>query len=398
MRILYVAPKIPWPANDGGRIAIYELVRHMTERGHQAAFLGFGAPQAADELRAHAGLLWARAVAHDTANDPFSALWNLFSPLPYTAAKYKSGAMAEAIHTALQEELFDLVQLENTHMGHYLGLVQKHNKPVVLRLHNVESLLAQRYARTVAPPLNWYVGLQARRMARFEARACEQASLCLAITEEDAQRVRRLAPEAQVSVSPAGVDLERFYPQPMEEEPGTVVYVGALNWPPNVDSVRWFRNELWPRIQKDEPTSRWIIVGKDPPADILRWPEENRSIAVTGFVDDVRAYLHQASVVVVPLRSGGGMRLKILEAMAAGKAVVSTPLGAEGIPARNNEEIVLAPADRTFAAAVVRLLRQGVDRKRIGKAARVWVEQYGWNRIAENLEREYSALLEAQPR
>lgn len=235
-------------------------------------------------------------------------------------------------------------------------------------------------------------------MARFEARACEQASLCLAITEEDAQRVRRLAPDAQVSVSPAGVDLERYYPQPMDEEPGTVVYVGALNWPPNVDSVRWFRNELWPRIQKDEPTARWIIVGKDPPADILRWPEEDRSIAVTGFVDDVRAYLHRASVVVVPLRSGGGMRLKILEAMAAGKAVVSTPLGAEGIPASNNEEIVLAPADRTFAAAVVRLLRQGVDRKRIGKAARAWVEQYGWNRIAENLEREYSALLEARPR
>jgi len=398
MRILYVAPKIPWPATDGGRIAIYELVRHMTERGHQAAFLGFGTPQAADELRAHAGLLWARAVAHDTATNPVSALLNLLSPLPYTAAKYKSGAMAEAIRTALQEELFDLVQLENTHMAHYLGLVQKHNKPVILRLHNVESLLAQRYARTVAPPLNWYVDLQARRMARFEARACEQASLCLAITEEDAQRVRRLAPDAQVSVSPAGVDLERYYPQPMDEEPGTVVYVGALNWPPNVDSVRWFRNELWPRIQKDEPTARWIIVGKDPPADILRWPEEDRSIAVTGFVDDVRAYLHRASVVVVPLRSGGGMRLKILEAMAAGKAVVSTPLGAEGIPARNNEEIVLAPADRTFAAAVVRLLRQGVDRKRIGKAARVWVEQYGWNRIAENLEREYSALLEAQPR
>jgi sugar transferase (PEP-CTERM/EpsH1 system associated) len=398
MRILYVAPKIPWPATDGGRIAIYELVRHMTERGHQAAFLGFGTPQAADELRAHAGLLWARAVSHNTATNPFSALWNLLSPLPYTAAKYKSGAMADAIHTALQEELFDLVQLENTHMAHYLGLVQKHNKPAVLRLQNVESLLAQRYARTVAPPVNWYVSLQARRMARFEARACEQASLCLAITEEDAQRVRRLAPDAQVSVSPAGVDLERYYPQPMEEEPGTVVYVGALNWLPNVDSVRWFRNELWPRIQKDEPTARWIIVGKDPPADILRWPEEDRSIAVTGFVDDVRVYLHRASVVVVPLRSGGGMRLKILEAMAAGKAVVSTPLGAEGIPASNNEEIVLAPADRTFAPAVVRLLRQGVDRKRIGKAARAWVEQYGWNRIAENLEHEYSALMEARPR
>ncbi len=398
MRILFVAPKIPWPATDGGRIAIYELVRHLTERGHQAAFLGFGAPRAADELRAHAGLLWAKAIPHDTATNPVSAFANLFSPLPYTASKYKSAAMADAIRSAFQEELFDLVQLENTHMAHYLGLVQKHNRPAVLRLQNVESLLAGRYAQTIAPPFRWYVALQARRMYRFEARACEQASLCLAITEEDAERVRRMAPDAQVAVSPAGVDLERFYPQPMSEEPGTVVSVAALNWPPNVDSMRWFRAEIWPRILKEEPTARWLVVGKDPPSDILRWPEEDHSITVTGFVDDVRPYLFRGSVVIVPLRSGGGMRLKILEAMASGKAVVSTPLGAEGIPARNGEEIVLASPDRTFATEVIRLLREGAERKRIGKAARTWVERYGWNRIAEALEREYAALLEARPR
>jgi glycosyltransferase involved in cell wall biosynthesis len=139
-------------------------------------------------------------------------------------------------------------------------------------------------------------------------------------------------------------------------------------------------------------------VGKDPPSDIVRWPEEDRSITVTGFVEDVRPDLNRASVVVVPLRSGGGMRLKILEAMASGKAVVSTPLGAEGIPARNGEEILLAPPDRTFAVEVVRLLRQGAERKRIGKAARAWVERYGWNRVAEALERDYSALLENRTR
>jgi glycosyltransferase involved in cell wall biosynthesis len=398
MRILFVAPKIPWPATDGGRIAIFELVRHMTERGHQAAFLGFGSPQAAEALRAHAGLLWAKAIPHDTATNPVSAFANLFSPLPYTASKYKSGAMADAIRQAFQEELFDLVQLENTHMAHYLGLVQKNKRPAVLRLQNVESLLAERYARTVMPPLSWYVSLQARRMFQFEARACEQASLCLAITEEDAARILRMAPDAQVAVSPAGVDLERFYPQPMSEEPGTVVSIASMNWPPNVDAMRYFRAELWPRILKEEPTARWFVVGKDPPTDLLRWPEEDRSITVTGFVDDVRPWLMRGAVVVVPLRSGGGMRLKILEAMAAGKPVVSTPLGAEGIPARNGEEILLAPPDRTFAAAVVGLLRDGAERKRIGKAARVWVERYGWNRVAEALEREYSALLDARAR
>lgn len=394
MRILFVAPKIPWPATDGGRIAIYELVRHLTMRGHQAALLGYGTQQSAEELRAHAGLIWAKAIARDTATHPVAAALNIFSALPYTAAKYKSGEMSAAIHTALQEELFDLVQLENTHMGHYLRLVQKANKPSVLRLHNVESLLAERFARTALPPLSWYVALQARRMRRFESWACEQASLCLAITQEDAARVRRLAPEAQVAVSPAGVDLLRYTPRAMSEEPKTVVFVGALDWPPNVDGIRWFRAKIWSRIVQAEPTVRWIIVGKTPPADILHWPEENRNIHVTGYVEDVRPYLHAASVVIVPLRSGGGMRLKILEAMAAGKAVVSTPMGAEGIPASNGEQIILAEADRSFGIEVVRLLREDAERKRIANAARALAERFGWRQIAKALEAEYSALLE----
>jgi glycosyltransferase involved in cell wall biosynthesis len=396
MRILFVAPKIPWPATDGGRIAIYELIRHLAQRGHQAALLGFGSPQSADELRAHAGLTWAKAIPRDTATQLLPAAMNLFSSLPYTAEKYRSGEMAQAVRTALQEELFDLVQLENTHMGHYLRVVQKSNKPSILRLHNVESLLAERYARTAAPPLNWYVAIQARRMRRFETWASEQASLCLAITEPDADRVRKMAPDAQVAVSPAGVDLERYSPRPMSEEPGTVVFVGALDWPPNVDGIRWFRSKIWSRISQVEPTARWIVVGKSPPADILHWPEEDRNIQVTGYVEDVRPYLHSAAVVIVPLRSGGGMRLKILEAMAAGKAVVSTPMGVEGIPARNGEDIVLANADRSFGVEVIRLLQDAAERKRIAKAARALAEGFGWNRIAAALEAEYSALLESR--
>ncbi len=140
------------------------------------------------------------------------------------------------------------------------------------------------------------------------------------------------------------------------------------------------------------------MVGKSPPADILHWPEEDRNIEVTGFVDDVRPHLHRASVVIVPLRSGGGMRLKILEAMAAGKTVVSTPMGAEGISARNGEEIILAGADRSYGVEVVRLLRQGAERKRIGKAARAWAEGYGWSGIAADLERVYQALLGSRSR
>jgi glycosyltransferase involved in cell wall biosynthesis len=398
MKILFVAPKIPWPATDGGRIAIYELIRHLTARGHRAALLGFGTQEAADELRARAGLMWAKAVPHDTSTNYAHALLALFSPAPYTALKYRSGAMSAAIRDAFNEQKFDLVQLEGTHMAHYLGLVQGLGVHAVLRLQNVESLLAERFAQTAVFPLNFYVRDQARRMRGFEVRAYQQADLCLAITPEDAERVIQLAPDAAVAVSPAGVDLERFSPQPMSEEPGTVVFVGALDWPPNADAIRWFRAKVWSRILQEEPTARWIVVGKSAPTDILHWPEEDRNIQVTGFVEDVRPYLHRASVVVVPLRSGGGMRLKILEAMAAGKVVVTTPVGAEGISARNGEAIVLAGADRSFGMEVVRLLRDGTERKRIAKAARAWAEGYGWSRIAADLEGEYQALVGSRNR
>jgi polysaccharide biosynthesis protein PslH len=398
MKILYLAPKIPWPATDGSRIALYELIRHMTARGHQAALLGFGKQEPADEFRTRAGLVWAKAIQHNTKTNYLDAALRLLSPTPYTVSKYRSGAMATAIREAFNEERFDLVHLEGTHMALYLGLAQSLGVPVILRLQNVEWLLEERFARTAVFPLNQYVRDQARRMRAFETRACRQADLCLAITQEDAERILQFAPDSSVAVSPAGVDLERYYPQPMSEEPGTIVFVGALDWPPNADAIRWFRTKVWSRVAQEEPTARWIVVGKNPPADIMHWPEEDRNIHVTGYVDDVRSDLQRASVVIVPLRSGGGMRLKILEAMAAGKAVVSTPMGAEGISARNGEEIVLAGADRSFGVEVVRLLRQASDRKRIGKAARVFAEGYGWKGIAADLEREYQALLGSRAR
>jgi polysaccharide biosynthesis protein PslH len=394
MKLLFLAPKIPWPATDGGRIAIYEPMRHLAERGHHVAFLGFGTQREADDLCTRASLMWARGIQHDTQSQILPAALSLLSRSPYTVSKYKSSAMRLAIREACQQDHFDIAQLEGTHMAHYIRDVRRAGTPTVLRLHNVESLLAERFARTLPVPLMWLGLDQARRMRRFEASACEQADLCLAITEEDADRAALLAPRAEVGVLPAGVDLNRFYPRPMSEEAGTIAFVGSLDWRPNIDAVRWFHRAVWPEIRQQVPGARWLVVGKYPPVDILRWPEEDRSIHVTGFVDDVRPFLDRACLVVVPLRSGGGMRLKILEAMAAGKVVVSTPVGAEGISAKPGEEIILARADSSFAAEVIRLLRSQPDRKRISNAAEAWVKPYGWPKLAELQEIEYRGLLE----
>jgi polysaccharide biosynthesis protein PslH len=394
MKLLFLAPKIPWPATDGGRIAIYEPLRHLTERGHQVCLLGFGRQTDADSLCTRAGLHWARAIPHDTSSRILPAALSFFSPNPYTASKYNSSAMHAALREAFHFDQFDLVQLENTHMAHYFRDVRKAGIPAILRLHNIESMLAARFARTLPAPLRWLGLDQARRMHRFESAACQTADLCLAITTADAERINQMAPGASVSVLPAGVDLQRYYSRPMSEEPGTVVFIGSLDWGPNIDAVRWFRTEAWPRIRQQVVGARWIVVGKYPPVDILRFPEQDRAIQVTGYVEDVRPYLHRACVAVVPLRSGGGMRLKILEAMAAGKVVVSTPVGAEGIAITSGKELVIANANATFATEVIRLLQSPAERKRIGKLAEAWVKPYGWPRLAEAQETEYRRLLE----
>lgn len=394
LNLLFVGPKIPYPANDGGRIAIFEPMHHLVARGHRVAYLGFGSQQAAEQLTAEAHLMWARAVPHDTRTRALPAAMALFSHLPYTAAKYSAAPMFAALEEVLNSQSFDVVQLENSHMAHYLDAVQRRGVPAVLRLTNVEALVAERFAQTAPFPLSAYVRLQARRMRRFEQRAIGAADLTLAVTPQDAQRCTELEPRAHVAVVPVGADVHRPISS-VGEEPGTLLYVGALDWPPNVDSLRWFKSSIWPLVRRQRPEARWLIVGRDPPADILRWPAGDPAITVTGKVPEIGPYWSQAAMVVVPLRSGGGMRVKIIEAFAMGKAVVTTGIGIEGIGASDGEHYLLADGAADFAAQVVRLLDSPLERRRLGAAARAFVEaQFGWEQVVSGLESLYLELLD----
>jgi len=393
MRILAVGPKIPYPPTDGGRIGIFQPLRQLATRGHAVSYLGFGEEAEAREFQRAAQLSWAHAVPHDTRTRVWGALGSVFSALPYTASKYRSPEMTIALEGALHKAEYDLVQLEGTHMAHYLGVIQGAGVPVVLHLHNMEWLLAQRFARTVRGPLRWFVTLQAARMRRFETAACTKADLCLTFTPEDSTRVKQLAPGARVAVMPGGVDVREYAGFTDCEDPHTVTLLGAFDWPPNVDAARWFHQNIWPRIVRSVPEARWILVGEKPPAEFYRWQKNEPSLVVTGYVEDVRPYLAKAAVVVVPLRSGGGMRLKIPEAFAMRKALVSTRLGAEGLGALAGVHLLLADEEEEFAGEVVRLLSSAPDRARLGSAAYLWVASHlSWGDILARVEGEYTSL------
>lgn len=394
LRLLILTPKPPFPPIDGGRIAVYEPLRRLAARGHRITLLTFRPPgQDEASLAQLAALCRVESVPHDTRTRPMGLIRNLFSSLPYNVAKYCSPLMTQKLREVLASEPFDVAHLEQVHMAGYRAITQgQWGIPTVLRQENIESHLAQRYWRTQTGLRRVYARLLAARLRRYESAACAAMDRCLAITAADAARLRDLSPRARVVVIPAGVDVEAFRPSVQAEQPATIVFLGSMDWPPNADAVIWFHQEVLPAIQRAVPAVQFYVVGKDPPLAIRRLAEDG-AVHVTGFVGDVRDYLARAAVFVVPLRVGGGMRLKLLQALAMAKPAVSTTIGAEGIAVAHGQHILLADSTAAFAQCVIDLLGDRSLRARLGENGRRLVEErYSWEAATDLLEATYQEV------
>jgi len=259
--------------------------------------------------------------------------------------------------------------------------------PTVLFTHNVEHMIWKRLRDTEGSA--WrraLLELEWRKMRRCERRACATASLTLAVSDVDTAQLASLAPRARVRAIPTGVDVEYFAPGARSEASSRLVFTGSMDWYPNEDAVLHFVDAILPLIRRDVPEVSLAVVGRNPTAR-LRRACEAAGVEVTGTVDDVRPYLRDAAVFVVPLRVGGGTRLKIFEALAMAKAVVSTTVGAEGLPLRPGEHAVLADEPGDFARAVVALVRDPAERRRLGDAGRRLVEErYAWREVGRQFE------------
>lgn len=276
------------------------------------------------------------------------------------------------------------------HAGQYLPLLRRssfnRSTPAVLVEHNIDSSLWLRVFRAARSPLRKAGALlQAAELRGIERRLCPRFDLCVCVSEEDADRLRRIAPKAAVEVIPNGVDTEFFSPIKVEVEPERMVYVGSMDWYPNEDAVVYFCDRILPLIRRKVPGAELLIVGQSPTRKVRRLGGM-RGIYVTGTVEDVRPYVASSAVFVVPLRVGGGTRLKILEALSMGKAVVSTSIGVEGLDLRPGIDLIVEDEPTRFAEAVVRLMRDERERERLGKSGRERVaERYGWEGIASKL-------------
>ena len=394
MRILWLKSDLLLPLDKGGKLRTWHLMRHLARR-HEITYLAFREPEqpAANvegmkEVASRVETITRSEPTKGTLRFYADAALHLLDPLPYAVGKYRSTEYRRRLARLLDEERFDLIVCDFLFPA--VNLPKRLPCPAVMFTHNVESEIWRRHAETKSDAIGRLLyGAQYRRMLRYERRMLARFDGILAVSDADRETFARLYPGAiaqPAHVVPTGVDTEYFAPSAGSQQPARLIFTGSMDWLPNEDAMLYFCRDVLPAIRAEVPDVALTIVGRTPTPAVKKLAEE-RGVTVTGRVDDVRPFMRDASVYIVPLRIGGGTRLKIFEAMAMGKAVVSTTIGAEGLPVTDGEHVLLADDPATFARAVVHLIRDTGHRTRIEAAARALVlARYDWSAVAGELE------------
>ncbi|MGE3179941.1 MAG: glycosyltransferase [Vicinamibacterales bacterium] len=392
MRILWLKSDLLLPLDKGGKLRTWHLLRHLASR-HRLTYVCFADPDGPQEhvdgmrdVAEEVVTVPRREPAKRSARFYLEVAKRLLDPLPYAVAAYRSRRYRQAVERLLATQEFDVVVSD--FLPPVVNLPRQLLCPAVLFTHNVESDIWRRHAETHRGAMRQLYRSQWRRMLKFERRALRRFDRVLAVSAEDQQTFLRLFPDVAgqaIDVIPTGVDSTFFTPNPAAAGPRQLVFTGSMDWLPNEDAMLHFCRDILPLIHEEEPATTLTIVGREPTARVQRLAGPR--VTVTGRVDDVRPYLDQGTVFIVPLRVGGGTRLKIFEAMAMGKAVVSTSVGAEGLPVVDGRDLLLADSPLTFAKAVVHLLRDANRREALEGAAReLVVRHYDWSVVARHLD------------
>ncbi|HLX86761.1 MAG TPA: glycosyltransferase family 4 protein [Terriglobales bacterium] len=404
MRILWVKADKLLPVQNGGNIRTYHVLRYLSAQ-HELTFYSYygGTPDPDYERDLQRELPGSVAVCTGKpeltgAVRGLDYLAHLSAQPPYAVSRFAHAGVQKQLQGWFREQRFDVAVCD--FLDAAVNFPGSLNIPSVLFQHNVESEIWRRHADTAGNPAKKMMyRMEFKKMMRYERAAVCKFQHVIAVSENDRALMTKWVDPDRVTVVPTGVDLAQYRPAsemgprlaPTERARtwGTVsnastpfiTFVGAMDWEPNVDGVEYFCSEVWPAIKAEVPEARLRIVGRNPDRRVQNWASE--SIEVTGRVPSVVEHLHQSSVVIVPLRIGGGTRLKIYEAMATAKAVVSTTIGAEGLDVHHGRDIILADDPRSFAQAVIMLLRDPELRGRYEKAAAETAARYDWPAIGE---------------
>ena len=402
-RVLLLTPQLPYPPRQGTSIRNYHLLTHLAQHARVTlvTFLEDGQP--APERTPLASLVQAVHVhpaPRRTLGQRLRAL--LTDPRPDLALRLHSPDMHRTMAHLARDEGVDVLLVEGLEMAPYMETYVRHRTPgprprLIFDAHNAEYVLQRRAFETdVRRPWRWHAAgyslIQWFKLRAYEKRIARHVDALVTVSPVDRENLRRLRVSTPIHVVPNGVDVSYYanYTPPPDftlAPPPTVLFTGKMDYRPNVDAVHWFVNKVWPRVRRARPRAHFYIVGRSPHPRVQELGHIP-GVVVTGEVEDVRPYLHAAPVYVVPLRVGGGTRLKLLEAMAARRPIVSTTLGAEGYPVEGGKHLLLADTPRAFGDAILRLLEDKGERERLGERALAFVrERYDWSRIAPDFVR-----------
>jgi len=397
MRILWVKTDFLHPTDRGGQIRTLEMLKtlHRRHEIHYVTFEDGRNPEG--PRRSHEYCSKAYAVPHSVPprrSVHFGAqlLRGLISELPVSVARYASGRMKRQLEALLREQKFDSLVCD--------FLFPAPNIPdmgrAVLFQHNVESMIWRRHVQEARHPgKRAYLALQARRMQAFERKICRAAGHIVAVSEVDREAMQRMFGVERVSSVATGVDLDFFAPSANAPQKAGLIFTGSMDWLPNIDAMEWFAAEILPLIHKERPDCRLIVAGRRPTAGLQELARREPRISLTGTVPDIRPYLWGSAVSIVPLRIGGGTRLKIFEAMAARIPVVSTSIGAEGLPLAAGKHIAIADSAELFARKCLDLLANPAEGQNlVDHAWELLSSRFSWPAVT----RDFEAALEAGPR
>ncbi len=406
MRILLLTPQRPYPPHQGTTLRNFNLVQELAKR-HQVGVLTFLEP---DQSPAEPGPLpelcrWLKTVPVPRRTTLLRLKQMLTTRRPDMSWRLWSPEFAAQLAALLRQQPFDVVQIEGIEMAPYLPVVAAAQpRPIIVYdAHNAEWILQMRACLTdLKNPARWvaagYSWVQWRRLRRYEANLLGQVNHTVAMSEPDKAALRQVAPAAPITVIPNGVDLAAYGNFAGSIVPCDLIFTGKMDFRPNIDAVLWFAQQVLPLIQAQRPGVTFAVVGQRPHPR-LNALRDLPGVAITGYVDDIRPYIAGAKVYVAPLRVGGGTRLKLMEAMAMGKPIVSTQVGAEGFPVRDEQELLLANEPQLFAEKVLELLQNPARRAELGQAGLAFARaNYGWDTLVPRLEDIYRAFpLPARP-
>lgn len=390
MNILFVSITVPYPAVDGGRIRVLNLLKQLVNQGDNLTFVALKTKNSDFEGIEYLRNLGIDAHLVESDSSKSGLLYHaFFHRKPFTVAKYCSSDFTRKLQKLIQKKNFDIVHFEMLHGGQYLDDLP--NKiPTLLSLQNIDSVIWRRLAEYSKSRIQKKLyRQQARTFSRYEKNMYPKFNTVACVSEIDADIVSQICPQANIDIVSNGVDIQLYEPKYGQEKENILVFTGSMDWLPNEDAALYFNQKVFPLIKQNIKDAKFYIVGSNPTDNVLELGRKE-DVIVTGEVEDIKPYIAQATVYVVPLRIGGGTRLKILEALAMGKAVVSTSVGAEGLNLSDGKNIFKVDKTENFAEITTKLMKNQNLRKQIGMAGRKFVEEeYSWSKIGKKLKEVY---------